>query len=60
MSLSGSLASRNKSCETIRLAVAWGHTVVLFAEKNDAVFQKAGENIVRALAAVGLFNDVRD
>ena len=39
---------------------ARGRVVDLLAEEDDTVFQQAGENVVGALAAVGLFNDVRD
>ncbi len=34
--------------------------VDLFAQEDNAVLQQAGENVVRPLTAVGLFNDVRD
>ena len=46
--------------QQLRNDQARGRVVDLFAEEDDTVFQQAGENVVGALAAVGLFNDVRD
>ena len=46
--------------EHLRHDQARGGAVDLFGQDDDTVVEQAGEDIVRPLAAAGLFNDIRN